>query len=487
MAQKYTYIHQNKYGNYFYRYALPTWFIRKYPLHKKRIYISLLTKDFEVGSLRLQMVSLFTQKLLSQIKLRSRSNLDHININSLVRDYRDYVAHVEPFEHEDICWDNTEVAINIKKSSDTNLRLSELLKSYITNVENGVSAKTIYKMQTHIDFLIDCIGNIKVANFDKQFLRTYREKLNQRTILSKGILNDLTSQTKNDHIRSCKKLFDHALAYYDLTMINHFDNQGLYFKEMKRINVKRVPFNDDDLHRMFSSRLFTFGAFKHPYQYWIPLLALYSGCRANELCQLRTDDIIDVDGVWCISHNLSTDDKLLKTFNERLIPIHPKLIELGFLEFVNLFKQNKYQWETGYQSHRIFSGLTLDKSRGGYAKNLSRWFNGTSNTAKKRYGGFKSDVGITGSLKQMKDFHSFRHTFSTALENAGVTDNVSYQLTGHVDGKGLSSGAGKRYRHGLTVDRLYAELCKLDYGVALENVKPFFDLNGEKRCRIKVK
>ena len=242
----------------------PTWFIRKYPTHKKRIYISLLTKDIEVGSLRLQMVSLFTQKLLFQIKQRQHSNLDHINVNSLVQDYRDYVAHVEPFEHEDICWDHNAVQINVKKSTDVNLTLSNLLKSYITNIENGVSAKTTYKMQTHIEFLIGAVGDVKVADFDKQALRAYRDQLDQRTILSKGEYNSLTSQTKNDHIRSCKKLFDHALAYYDVMTSNHFDNQRLHFKDNKQVRTKRVPFDDDDLHRLFNSGLFTDGKFKHP-------------------------------------------------------------------------------------------------------------------------------------------------------------------------------------------------------------------------------
>ncbi|MBL4602980.1 MAG: hypothetical protein JKY84_09545 [Emcibacteraceae bacterium] len=46
-----TYIHQNKYGNYFYRYVLPTWFIRRFPNHKKRIYISLLTKGIDVAKI----------------------------------------------------------------------------------------------------------------------------------------------------------------------------------------------------------------------------------------------------------------------------------------------------------------------------------------------------------------------------------------------------------------------------------------------------
>jgi hypothetical protein len=114
--------------------------------------------------------------------------------------YRDYVAHVEPFENEYICWDHDEVKFNIRKFSDVNLRLSDLLKSYITNIENGVSAKTTYKMQTHIEFLIDTVGDIKVDDFDKEKLRMYRNKLSERTILSKGTEQPLASQTKNDHI-----------------------------------------------------------------------------------------------------------------------------------------------------------------------------------------------------------------------------------------------------------------------------------------------
>ena len=111
--------------------------------------------------------------------------------------------------------------------------------------------------------------------------------------------------------------------------------------------------------------------------------------------------------------------------------------------------------------------------------------NGTSNKSARRYGGYKAEVGIRCSANKLKDFHSFRHTFSTAIENAGVDDKISYQLTGHADGKELNNGAGKRYRHGLTIQRLYDELCKLDYGKPLANVKPFFELNGEKLCRIK--
>ena len=60
-------------------------------------------------------------------------------------------------------------------------------------------------------------------------------------------------------------------------------------------------------------------------------------------------------------------------------------------------------------------------------------------------------------------------------------------MTGHSDGKQLLGGAGRLYRQGASMEVLHGELCKLDYGEPLEKVKPFFELNGEKKCRNKVK
>lgn len=527
---------------------MPTWFIRRYPDHKKRIYISLLTKDVDVAKIRVQLLSIFTAKLLTKIRGRQTINSNQPDINTMLREYRNYIARAEPYEQEAVYWGKPEfervieiieqqlhlikeyqllefvdedfnnieellekIKIKHKRSRDaevdtilgdpkhvslqalvednkgekTNITLSDLLKAYIDKSEKGVSPKTTYKMKTHIEFLIECVGDIKVVDFDKDKLRDYRNKLDKKTTVKRGKPVPLNTLTKNDHLRSCKKLFDHATGFYEGIVDNHFNNQRLLFKNKKQVKVNRVPFSDDDLRKMFSHSVFTEGRFKHPYYYWIPLLALYTGSRANELSQLRNGDIIEVDGVWCISHNLSTEDKSIKSDKERLVPIHPKLIELGFLEFIALFRQKKYQWEEADPSHRLFKGLSLDKTRGGYQKNLSRWFNGTSNPDAKRYGGFKVEVGIKISDKQMKDFHSFRHTFSTALENAGVDDKISYQMTGHADGKQLMTGAGQGYRHGLSQDQVYKELCKLDYGDAMANVKPFFEIGGEKRCRVR--
>lgn len=86
-----------------------------------------------------------------------------------------------------------------------------------------------------------------------------------------------------------------------------------------------------------------------PHYYWLPLLALFTGGRLNELAQLYLADIKTTDGdTQYIDFNLEGADKLnvddsdqppaadksLKTISSaREIPIHKSLVELGFLEY----------------------------------------------------------------------------------------------------------------------------------------------------------
>ncbi len=98
----------------------------------------------------------------------------------------------------------------------------------------------------------------------------------------------------------------------------------------------RLPYEIDDLNKIFSCPIYTVG--ERPQggggeaAYWLPLLALYTGARLEEVGQLRRKDIKESDGIWYISITDEAEGASLKTHSSRrAIPIHPELLRLALL------------------------------------------------------------------------------------------------------------------------------------------------------------
>ncbi len=66
---------------------------------------------------------------------------------------------------------------------------------------------------------------------------------------------------------------------------------------------------------------------------WVPWLMAYTGARVGEIAQLRKCDVGDFDGHPAIA--ISMDAGTVKTKSAWHVPLHPHLIEQGFIEFVN--------------------------------------------------------------------------------------------------------------------------------------------------------
>ena len=126
---------------------------------------------------------------------------------------------------------------------------------------------------------------------------------------------------------------------------------GLKMPDPVQRREKREPFSNRQLQAIFSAPLYL-GCQDDGYGYarpgpnrprnarfWIPLIGLFAGLRLNEACQLDVADIRIVDGIACFFITAAADgpetDKRLKTVSsERLVPIHPELLALGFMAFV---------------------------------------------------------------------------------------------------------------------------------------------------------
>ena len=87
--------------------------------------------------------------------------------------------------------------------------------------------------------------------------------------------------------------------------------------------------------------------------------------RQNEIGQLLVSDITETDGVWCVDVNPKGEGKKVKTkAAKRLVPVHSKLTELGFLDYVEKLRaQGKA---------RLWPDLV--PSRDGYGQKISRWY-----------------------------------------------------------------------------------------------------------------
>jgi integrase len=167
----------------------------------------------------------------------------------------------------------------------------------------------------------------------------------------------------------------------------------------------RQPFTVEELKRIFAQQQYSTGDGRHvvggnaawyPFEYWLPLLGLYAGCRISEVCQLHLSDVRQVSGVWVLDLNENTPDKKLKTdaTSFRLIPLHPRLVELGFLKYCETLRQAGFQ--------RVFPELSYSSSDARYAKEPIR-----------KMSAMLKALGMERNGEKV--FHCLRHNLNDAL------------------------------------------------------------------------
>ncbi|GHF98298.1 site-specific integrase [Thalassotalea marina] len=162
---------------------------------------------------------------------------------------------------------------------------------------------------------------------------------------------------------------------------------------------------------IFSSTIYTEHKFKKDYQFWLPLIALYSGARLEELCQLHLRDIQLETTPPYIDINDNFDGQHIKNnSSRRKIPIHPELIAVGFDNFVS---QKKLCGEK-----MLFGYLAPQRQQLGHKP--SQWFSK-----------YKTRLGINNNKKV---FHSFRHTMVDHPKKARARDYEIKSLLGHKNG-----------------------------------------------------
>lgn len=304
-------------------------------------------------------------------------------------------------------------------------------------------------IELHGDLLITEITRRHVASFKDTVLQF---PIRQPTAIRKLPLPEIVKLFEHDQkvtrlsASSVKKYLTAIRTILEWAAENGYrdDNpaQGIKVREARNSAEKRLPYSDDDLNIIFSSPIYTEeyrpNAGAGEAAYWLPLLALYTGARLDELGQLRKSDIRSEEDIWFIDINTLDEGKSLKTqSSKRKVPLHPTILDAGIIKYVNSLTSKD-------DKGLLFPELKPD-SKGKLTGNWSKWWG--------RYA--RKELGITDSRKV---FHSFRHTFKDTCRGAGISEEVHDALTGHSSG-----GVGRQYGRGVPLARLLDEIRKLNF------------------------
>lgn len=166
---------------------------------------------------------------------------------------------------------------------------------------------------------------------------------------------------------------------------------------------------------------------------WLPWLCAYAGCRITELAQLRREDVRqDPEGrFWMI--RITPGAGSVKGRRYRDIPLHPHLVEQGYITFVQASKEGPLFHEKPAKDAKAASqGLAQT-----VGKMITRWVRET--------------VGIKDSRVQPN--HGWRHRFTTVSRAVSMDHEKREYIVGHA-----LPGMGDTYGD---MAGLYAEIVKI--------------------------
>ncbi len=256
--------------------------------------------------------------------------------------------------------------------------------------ERKPAKKTARTYPRVMDNLKEFLGHDDVRRLTADDLVAWKNEL---------IANGLEGRT----IRDSKLAAVRAMLQWavDNRLLPHNAAERITISIKSALNTRIRAYTDDEAKVVLAAARKAQGGARR----WVPFVSAYTGARVAEICQLRVEDIRTIDGIPCMV--FAAEAGSLKNANsERAVPLHPSLIEEGFLDFAAEMKEGP-----------LFVDLKPDTfgSRGGTgSKMLSRWVR---------------SIGIKD--ERISPNHSWRHRLKTLARRHGLASDHVDAITGH--------------------------------------------------------
>ncbi len=316
------------------------------------------------------------------------------------------------------------------------IALTQALTQFLdAKSSEGIQHKSVGQLQLRINAFVTWAKGVKADQVTPSLAQEYRNILLRKS--------DISFKTKTDYLAALKQFFRWCVAL-DYCSRNPFDGLTAGKRPNKRADEERVRWHRPQLAQLFASlrsKQSQKGRKLKIQDWWVPLLCLYAGLRPSEACQLKTLNVKQVEGIWCLMVDAGEVDQQLKSANAyRTVPLHSALIGHQFLDYV----------ESRRGQGQVF--LFDDKPSGkddDWAHNITCRFQRHLN-----------DAGIVGQGRPT--LYGLRHSFIDELQQADVAEHIVAELAGHSK-TGITFGRyGKRVSVSLLKEKI--ELIPRDLG-----------------------
>ena len=319
---------------------------------------------------------------------------------------------------------------------------SEMVDKYIGS-RHFKQKQTETAQRNEFNYFLALCGDVFSTEITRQMVMGFREKLekfpkNARKKYPEKSLQEIakmdipvheymSSQNVNKYLARLSTLFDWAVDYSYMT-----ENLTPQRKLKESDDKKTEPFTLEELQKYFlespihRDRITKGNKIE---MFWIPLIALFSGARIEEICALQINDVKIVEDnrtgekIWCFDFNKGDGAKHVKNDPSiRYVAIHSELRKLGFMKY---FQDRQSQGFETLWDLKPMSGRTTDKYSQAFGRRHRTYL--------------RNKINITS---KKTTFHSFRHTVIKALrENPDVREDYMKALVGH----GQTGTTGKEY------------------------------------------
>lgn len=274
--------------------------------------------------------------------------------------------------------------------------LKECIDDYRKERDSTIKARTIQAWNTDFKQLCEGLGELTSINqIDVEAYTKWRIK----------VVDKLAPSSQDSKNNVYKNFFDWCVQrnrckYNPVVPCKLGKNRRAELQQ--QLGRERLPYSIQDLKTIFNDEVRQ--AIKKPCLFWLPLIAIYTGARLEEIASIELSKIrLNQENIWTFEFGKTKTISSIRT-----IPIHPELINAGLLEYIEDVKKFWPGANTLFPYMRPVSGR------------LTHRFS-------QDYGNFKRNLGIDST----KDFHSFRTTVIGMLKRARVSEEMRREYVGH--------------------------------------------------------